>query len=287
MTAQVPAPDDSAGAGTVTVSMPYYRTPDTVRRAVDAVLGQTYTDLILVVVNDGDTDTPPWPHLVDVDDRRLVRVDLPTNRGRYFCDAAVLAAAPPWRESRFAIHDADDWAEPDWLARLVAACETPGTVAAVCPQYVHGARATVLEPVVRPVVARPGRFRHLAHHAGVYRTDTAQRIGGHPGYRIGFDSLWTNLMAMLGTVAVVDRPLYHRQVRPESLTTSRATGRGSRARHDARRALEVLYAQCMASADPARQVRDDVPADLADLVAQAARGILDGRLAVTSDGTCS
>lgn len=261
--------------------MPYYRTPGTVRRAVDAVLAQTYTDLVLVVVNDGDTDTPPWPHLVDVDDDRLVRVDLPINRGRYFCDAAVLAAAPACRESRFAIHDSDDEAEPDWLRRLVDACEPAGVVAAVCPQYVHGARATVLEPVVRPVVARPGRLRHLAHHAGVYRTDVAQRVGGHPAFRVGFDSLWVNVLAMLGTVAVVDRPLYHRHIRSDSLTTARATGRGSTARHAARRALEVLYASCLAADDPAQRVRDDVPTDLASLVAQAAQGILDGSLAVT------
>lgn len=265
--------------------MPYYRTPSTVRRAVDAVLGQSYPDLVLVVVNDGDTTTPPWPELADIDDDRLVRIDLPDNHGRYFCDAAVLAAAPASRESRFAIHDSDDAAHPDWLWRLLEACDAPGVVAAVCPQYVHGARGAMLEPIVRPVVARPGRLRHLAHHAAVYRTDVAQRIGGHPGFRVGFDSLWTNVFAMLGTVAVVDRPLYHRYVRPGSLTTSRATGRGSQLRHDSRRALEVLYASCMAAADPAQRIRDDVPSDLADLVAQATQGILDGSLAVVPGRT--
>jgi glycosyltransferase involved in cell wall biosynthesis len=271
----VPAPG-SAGAGTVAVSMPYYRSLTTVRRAVQAVLAQTHTDLTLYVINDGDTVTPPWPALAGITDPRLIRIDLPANRGRYFCDAAVIAAAD--RESWIAIHDADDWAEPDWLATLLAACDRPGVVAAVAPQHVHG-RTVVLEPVREPMRAAPARMRHLAHHAAVCRAEVARRIGGHPGYRIGFDSLWTNVLTMLGDVAVVDRPLYHRQIRPDSLTTAAATRHGSPARHAVRRSLNRLYRLALAADDPARVIRDDVPTDLADLVAEAAQGIRDGTLA--------
>jgi predicted O-methyltransferase YrrM len=282
------------GGGTVTVSMPYYRSPRTIRRAVDAVLAQTHTDLVLCVVNDGDTDTPPWPHLADITDPRLVRVDLPVNRGRYFADAAVIAAAVgPW----IAIHDADDQAHPDWLAALVGACTTTGAVAAVCTHYVHGATVTALEPPrTAPVwgdewtgeyalLARPapGMMRHLAHHSGVYRTDIAQRVGGHPRYRIGFDSLFTNVVAMLGPVAVVEAPLFHRYIQPGSLTTAAGTRPGSAARLSVRRTLNLLYRRAVRAADPAQVIRDDVPQDLADLVDEAARGILDGSMAVTAD----
>lgn len=280
MTEQVPASVTRDGAGTVTVSMPYWRTPGTVRRAVDAVLAQTHGDLILYVVNDGDTVTPPWPALADITDERLHRVDLPTNRGRYFCDASVIAAAvSPW----LAIHDADDWAEPDWLASLLAACTAPPVVAAVSPQCVHTPLAAAVEPVRMPDTL-PVRMRHLAHHAAVYRTTTAQTIGGHPGYRIGFDSLWTNVMRMLGEVAVVDRPLYHRQVRPGSLTTDPRTRPGSAERWTARRNLNRLYARAVTAADPAKVIREDVPTDLADLVKQTAQGIREGTLTAAPHG---
>lgn len=279
MTGQVPAPVTRDGAGTVAVSMPYYRTQATIRRAVDAVLNQTHTGLVLYVVNDGDTLTPPWPELADITDPRLRRVDLPVNRGRYFCDAAVLAACDPERESRFAIHDADDWAEPDWLATLLAACAADGTVAAVAPQYVHAPLTVTVEPVRIPDVL-PARMRHLAHHAAVYRTDTAQRVGGHPAYRIGFDSLWTNVMCMLGTVTVVDRPLYHRQIRAGSLTTDPRTRPGSPERWTVRRALNRLYVRALVASDPAQVIRDDVPAGCADLVTRTAHAIRDGNPAV-------
>ncbi len=272
MTGDLPAPP---GAGTVTVVMPYWRTPGTVRRAVDAVLDQTHTDLRLWVINDGDRDTPPWPHLADVTDPRLVRFDLPDNRGRYFCDATAIAAAP--RESWIAIHDSDDWAEPTWLQRLLGVAIEQDAVAAVCPQWLHFDRPgrdrpdRKLEPIRFPLRAHPGLMRHLAHHAGVYRTDVAQHLGGHPGYRIGFDTLWINLMTMVGTVAVANRPLFNRGIRAGSLTTSPDTGMGSAARRLARASLADLYARCLHSRDPAAVLRDDVPADLATLVRETAR----------------
>ncbi len=268
----VSAPDRAETAtahGTVAVSMPYWRTPSTIRRAVDAVLGQTHTDLRLYVVNDGDHVTPPWPELADITDPRLVRVELAENRGRYFCDAAVLAATQaPW----FAIHDADDVASPYWLATLADACERNEWVAAFAPQFVVERGLTRLEPVASELI--PGvRLRHLAHHAAVYRTTTLRNTGGpHPSYRIGFDTLLVNLVALAGPIGVVGSPLYTRHIRAGSLATNPSTGRGSLARRQSRRDMEVLWVRARRDGLPA--VVADVPADLTaavDLVAQKIR----------------
>lgn len=275
MTADGPAFTSLAqGAGAVTVSMPYWRCQDTVRRAVDAVLAQTYTDLILYVVNDGDDETPPWDELADITDPRLIRVDLPVNRGRYFADAAVLASATtPW----FAVHDADDWAEPFWLDHLVFAAAVGDLVAAFGYQAVHRPnRATTIEQVSLPFEAGPGNMRHLAHHAGVYRTTVAQRLGGHPGYRIGFDTLMVNMMAMLGPIGAVAQVLYHRTVREGSLTTDPSTRLGSRTRQQVRKALNRLYVQAMTDGDPVAVLHADVDPDLRAAVASAAAGITAG-----------
>lgn len=271
---QVPAPVP-VGVGTITVSMPYYRCATTIRRAVLSVLGQTYHDLRLVVVNDGDHHTPPWRYLADIDDPRLIRVDLRKNMGRYFADAAVLAATGSrW----FAIHDADDWADSDWLECLVHPMFRYGSVVALAPQWVHapGGGAKIEMPADVPKDCYP-RLRagqpfltHIAHHATVYRTLVAQRIGGHPGYRIGFDSLMVNLMLMLGSGLLESGARYHRDIRPGSLFTSTLTGRGSPERRAATRGLNRLYRRALVADDPARVVRDDVPADLAVLVDQAA-----------------
>jgi len=73
----------------VTVSLSYFQRKEQVRRATESILGQTYTNLTLIVVNDGDDD-PPWDQLADIRDSRLVRFDLKSNHGRYFADAVVL-----------------------------------------------------------------------------------------------------------------------------------------------------------------------------------------------------
>lgn len=257
--------------------MPYYRTPGTVRRAVEAVLAQTHTDLRLYVVNDADTLTPPWPKLADITDERLIRIDLPTNRGRYFADAAVIAAST---EEWIAIHDSDDAARPDWLATLIGLCTTPDTVAAIAPQDVHRLDGTVVhEPVTRPT-GRVVSMTHLAHHAAVYRGDIARRIGGHPGFRIGFDTLWLNVVAMYGRLGIADRTLYDRYVRPGSLFTHPATRPGSVTRTQTVLKLRNLYRQALRAVDPARIIREDVPLDLRAAVAATADAIRGGTLTV-------
>jgi glycosyltransferase involved in cell wall biosynthesis len=64
---------------TVLVSIPYWRTPELVEKAVRSVLKQTHRDLVCVVVGDGDE-----PPLSKVRDSRLVVHSYSTNRGAYF-----------------------------------------------------------------------------------------------------------------------------------------------------------------------------------------------------------
>lgn len=264
--AVVPCPGTTTTQGTVTVSMPYWRSLSTVRAAVDAVLGQTHPDLRLYLINDGDHITPPWPVLQDIRDPRLIRVELGENRGRYFCDAAVLAATDtPW----FAIHDTDDVASPDWLETLLDACTVHGWVAAFGPQTIlQDGRETRVEPVLRPLVPLV-RLRHLAHHAGVYNTGILRHVGGpHPGYRIGYDTLMVNLVAMAGQIGAVDRPLYTRTIRPNSLTTAPLTRLGSRQRREVRRLLERQWADTLARG-PGVAYRATLTADLITAVTRA------------------
>lgn len=252
--------------GTVTVSMPYWRTPATVLEAVTAVLGQTYSDLRLYVVNDGDRRTDPWVPLADVDDPRLIRVDLAENRGRYFADAAVLAACDtPW----FAIHDADDVAEPTWLEWLITAADGEGWDAAFAPQTVIGLDGAPRREEVGSF-APVRRLRHIAHHAGVYRTQALRDVGGpHPAFRIGYDTLLVNLLTLRHHVGAIDRPVYTRRLRPGSLTTTPETALGSPARRAIVRELNRLYARAWLTG-PNTAITPTIGAELSAEVATAA-----------------
>ncbi|RYE40750.1 MAG: glycosyltransferase [Hyphomicrobiales bacterium] len=215
---------------TVTVSIPYFGCKHLLRRAVRSVLDQTFRDLRVVVVNDGDAD-PPWNVLADLDDPRLVRFDLPHNVGRYFADTVVLgASASPY----FLVQDADDWSEPRRVERLLDSLVEERAIAAVSATALHpmGARRGVrvekpqfrLEPISE-------RLIHRADHHGLFSREALLGLGGsYGGMRLGFDTLLMNLLLMTGTVAFVDEVLYHRQLRPDSLTHSAATGFGSAAR---------------------------------------------------------
>ncbi|MEV8545955.1 glycosyltransferase family 2 protein [Streptomyces sp. NPDC051572] len=261
---------------TVTISVPYHRCSGTIRRTIELLLAQTHRDLRVVIVNDGDTVTPPWPHLAHIDDPRLIRFDLPVNRGRYFADAVTLEACDTeW----FAVHDADDWSEPEWLAELLESAERSGADAAFSPQVLHPMdEAAYVEPVVGLDTPGP-EMRQLAHHAAIYRTEALRRAGGyHPGFRVGYDTLVVNLMVLCGRVTATDRALYHRVARPDSLCTSPVSGGGSPMRERAAQRLHEMYGLAL-EAGSAAPVLADIPASLLAEVRAEAR-----RLAATVPG---
>jgi glycosyltransferase involved in cell wall biosynthesis len=259
---------------TVTVSMPAYRTAGTIRHAVESVLAQTYDDLVLVVVADGDPSC--WVPLATIDDPRLVRFDLPANMGRYYCDAVTLSAcATDW----WSPHDADDWSAPDRLEKLLAAAEA-GAVATFSTQTVHQRDGSV--SVERPQFRR--RDTHLcyvAHHAGIYRSDALRQVGGyHPDMRCAWDTVVPLLMTLVGDVVTVDESLYTRYVQPDGLTQAPSTKFGSKRRKADRRAAAKAWAK--AQATPRDQIGARVLDDVSDRTAKAVaadaarlRGILE------------
>lgn len=225
-----------------------------------------------MVVNDGDSPST-WSALADVDDPRLVRFDLPKNRGRYYADAVVLAATDtPW----FTIHDADDWSEPTWLQDLVVRAVEAGAIAAFSPQILHHGHRKRVEPVHPQLATRTRltQLTQLAHHAGLYRTSELHAAGGyHPAYRIGYDTMVVNLVRMIGRCVVSPTPRYHRVYRFGSLTTSRQTGFGSPARIAVKRQLQDLYQMALRTdpADLADMVRATIPPPLLDDVDRDAK----------------
>lgn len=229
----------------ITVAIPYFGCKPYIRRAVESILSQTHTHLTLVVINDGDPD-PPWDVLADIQDFRLVRFDLLHNRGLYFANAVVLEATS---SAFFATVDADDWCHPRWLATLLHELLETDSVFALSAHTVHELENGSNSVRVRNTFPQRGNpltnaFYHRAAHQGLYRTQALRSVGGYyGGLRIAYDMLLTNLMLMIGTVSYVEEPLYHRCLRPQSLTTSKSTGFGSAQRIAAVQRMRELYQQ--------------------------------------------
>lgn len=254
----------------LTVSVPTYNTPPRLlARCLDGLLAQTVPDLRVVVTADGGA----VPVLPGMRDPRVTVFTRPHNRGRYFADAVVLAALDP--DSWFAVHDADDWAEREMYAELIAAAGEEG--AATGPFWRHDLNRKPVIQQPQPQDPKAG-FRHITHWcAGVTSVERARLAGGvHPGYRIGFDTLYSLMVALTGPVGVTEVARWHWQRRNGSLTRSKATHPGSVQRGNAKAALVRLYTQAWEvythGGDPGRVIRDDVPASLAaDVAADADR----------------
>jgi len=113
----------------ISVVMPCYNAASFLREAVTSVLGQSLQELELLVVDDGSTDDSPriLEELARADARlRLLRQENAgpspaRNRG-------IEAARAPW----LAFLDADDWWDPDCLAKLLHAATHARAQLAYC-----------------------------------------------------------------------------------------------------------------------------------------------------------
>jgi glycosyltransferase involved in cell wall biosynthesis len=224
---------------TLTISMAAYRTREYIGQAVESILAQSFTDLRLVVVNDGDTP-PPLPA-----DERLVLLNLPENRGPYYCDAVVLAACDTeW----FTIHASDDWSNPDRFARLMAAAEGYETVWGGSI-YIRRSRATVRGTDFGSASTSDVLLNRGSIATGIYRTEAIRRTGApHPEYRMSYDTMMVHLICR-GTrwTQVDDGNGYQRRWRPDSLTQAPETGMHSDVRNEYRQRRDDLWRRVIAA----------------------------------------
>lgn len=256
----------------LTVSIPTFNTPPKLlERAVKSVLDQTYPDVRCVVVNDGGktVSLPRHP--------RLVVYQADRNRGRYWCDALVLAAVD---EGWFAVHDADDYSDPDRFARLIDVAAPAGAAIAYYWRHQIDGRVSVQRP---RMPRNDAGLHHIGHWcSGVYTVERMAKAGGiHPGFRVGFDTLHTLMMNLTGDLPIDTTPGYHWHRRRGSLSTARDTGQGSRFRHQTKLKLRHLYRDAYTASQrrrpPGKVIRDDVPNAIADRLnvhAEKLRGML-------------
>ena len=253
---------------TVTVCVPYHGGSRYIHRAVGSLLAQTHRALQVIVVNDGDTQ-PPWDRLAPLRDPRVIFFNLMRNHGGPFFANAVVANAidTPW----FLVQEQDDWSDPRRVQQLLKQASAGNADVAISAQQFHreNADGTSTPLSVRwkhtgravcpkcPPSPRCGEcfvdtaitreYRYRAPHAGLFRVELLRRIGGYyAGLHLHFDALLMNLLFMTGTVTHTPAPLYHRLLRPDSITHSLSTGFGTSVSNEERRAVAALYQKCFA-----------------------------------------
>lgn len=232
----------------VSVVIPYFQQSERVAEAVSSLLRQTRRIDRIVVVSDGDCEVPQ-DVLLELDPRRVVVHRLSQNRGHLFArEVAWRALDSMW----IGFVDADDFVEPTWAEALIARAEQHGGVAFCANRHIHSygrfSRTRRISPVLTDRVAVDGtRPRHFASHCTLYRRERIAAAGGFdPSFRVGYDTLFINLIALTGPFGVVDEPLYIRRrkdvfARRKSLTQHPSTGKGSPPRLEAVARVDALY----------------------------------------------
>lgn len=194
-------------------------------RAVRSILGQTLTDLELIVVDDGSTDGT-GRILSSIRDSRLTVLKNDKNRG---LTVSLVRALEVARAPYVARMDADDVSEPCRLERQVSYLETRPEVGLL------GAAASRLDLRGRPLGGCPvytrakGLQRRLLKHncfvhgSVVMRRELLEQVGG---YRIPFRyaqdyDLWLRL-AEYCEVENLEETLYWRRLSPRGISVVRA-----------------------------------------------------------------
>jgi glycosyltransferase involved in cell wall biosynthesis len=241
----------------ITVSLPYYGAKNTIRRAVTSLLAQTYREILVIVINDGDRD-PPWRMLSDIRDPRLIFFDLSKNWGPYFAHEVALRAC---KTRFFSIHDADDWSSRDRMGKLFDGIRRDRSDFAFSAewQYLEKNGKLYYEGVrwKSPAKSKSGdhfivdrnlsnRFVNRASHHGLFKTEFLRAVGGYyGGFRLNYDTLLTNILLMAGKSTFIEDPLYAYIIHDKSLSNSISTGARSEARYLARQKQELIYQEAL------------------------------------------
>jgi glycosyltransferase involved in cell wall biosynthesis len=197
----------------VSVMMPVYNAERYVGKAVESILGQSFGDFELLILDDGSTDGSLEVLRGYAQRERRIRLTSRPNRGLVDSRNELLDAA---RSDLVACMDADDISLPDRLEKQVAYLrEHPDCV-------LVGSRVTIIDPDGQPLRIMGQHLTHEAIDAAlmnaegqiiynpsvVFRKQVAQQVGA---YRRGFDpaedlDLFLR-MAEVGRLANLTEPL--------------------------------------------------------------------------------
>ena len=205
-------------APTVSVVMPLYNKAEYVGAAVRSVLEQTFTDLELVVVDDGSTDGSAAV-VQEMTDRRI-RLLRQENAGAPAARNAGIAAA---RGCWIAFLDADDTWRPEKLARQLAVLEREPDLVWAAGAYIWSAPGPkIIERNLSdqswfrsPEVIEDGLllvdFPNLWTGTVLVRRDLLLQLGGFDtSLPTGDDVLlWSRIAALHPPLAYVRTPIAH------------------------------------------------------------------------------
>ncbi|HEY1759019.1 MAG TPA: glycosyltransferase [Bryobacteraceae bacterium] len=212
----------------MTVLMSVYNTPARMlSRSIESILIQSLSSFEFLILDDGSTEAPTRRHLAEAAARdSRIRLFFEPHRGLTPTLNRGLALA---KGELIARQDADDWSEPQRLARQAAYLEKhPETGLLGSAAYTHQQDETPLWTVRLPetqgqIRAALDRGNPFIHGSVMFRAEAARAAGGYrEALRCSqdYDFFW-RLTEAAGAANLAD-PLYHYRYSAESVSAGRA-----------------------------------------------------------------
>ena len=216
---------------TISVIVPVYKVEKYIHRCVDSILGQTFVDFELILVDDGSPDN--CGAICDeyaAKDSRIVVIHQ-ENGGL----SAARNAGIDWAFSNsdsqwLSFIDSDDWVHPEYLQRLLDAAVANAVSVSICGYAeTDGAEPYISPETLTPVIWNTEEF-YVQHNVNatiacgkLYRKECFLQVR-YPLGKLHEDEFTTyKILFAFDSVAVIAAPLYAYYTNPCGIVGSRAS----------------------------------------------------------------
>lgn len=212
----------------ISVIVPVYKVEQFLHRCVDSILGQTFSDFELILVDDGSPDG--CPAICDeyaAKDSRVVVIHQENGGLSAARNAGIDYAFANSDSQWLTFIDSDDWVHPEYLQRLLDAAVENDVPVSICGyEQTEGADPEINPDTLNPVLWDTEEF-YVQHNVNatiacgkLYRKECFQEIR-YPVGKIHEDEFVTyQVLFRYPQVAVLPAPLYFYYVNPNSITQS-------------------------------------------------------------------
>ena len=202
----------------VSVVMPCYNDSKYLKEAVDSVLGQSYPNVELIIIDDGSDDAATLADLKELAEKDNVRVLFADHGGPSAARNFGIAQA---NGSYILPVDSDDRIAPDYIAKAVPVLQSDDNIGIVyCRAELFGERSGPWDlgdfSMARMLV------RNQIFVSALFRKADWQAVGGFAEqYKSGIEDydFWLSILELGRSVVRLDEVLFFYRIKPVSRTT--------------------------------------------------------------------
>lgn len=228
------------------VTIPCFKSKETIKRALLSVINQTHQNSIIFVVSDGDISS--FEFVKEINNKRVLFLRSKYNLGRYAIDHLLCTHILPMFGCKYwAPIDSDDYVDSNYLELLYEKIQS-GSIkydVVFSNQMRHRLNGVIDIVKVKPRTNEMKLFRSASMLSLWNLNFILENNLTNPAYRIGWDTLMTLATQMIGKYAIIQEPIYHIVKTPNSLSLSEKTGHTSQYRKEVRIKLQEIWKQIL------------------------------------------